>query len=160
MQHPQILHLLSYKTKKNSKFSDLVKKKYFQSINKHSPKIYYDTLCHCLREKNTLTTTSFLHCPTFCSRCPYHVFQNPTHSHLLVPFIYFDLLAVNSRGTTETQGTKFQQCNKKPASSPSEMRMVRGNDPFTAIQQLHPSPNILSITPVSKSHMKKHEGRS
>lgn len=40
------------------------------------------------------------------------------------------------------------------------MRTVRGNDPFTAIRQLHPSPNILSITHLSKSHMKQHEERS
>jgi len=40
------------------------------------------------------------------------------------------------------------------------MRTVTGNDPVTAIQQLRPSPNILSITSLSKSHKRQHMGRS
>lgn len=49
---------------------------------------------------------------------------------------------------------------KKNQTSPSEMRMARGNDPITTIQQLQASSHILSIARLSKSHTKQHEGKN
>lgn len=123
-------------------------------INSHTKFSKIIQQCHSHRKTANSNIISALFCVLYLiplSKC--HSF---TLTCLIHPFRGAGSERERHRRNT---GDKVQQGNKKPPSSPSEMRTVRGNDPFTAIQQLHPSPNILSITHLSKSHMKQREGR-